>query len=925
MKCSVCKTQFDKKYKCCPTCGMVVPTNKKLLVGIAIALVLSIFVGVISCAFVISRRSVLKENYTGFLTLDEGFSDLVVEDEATAIKCVEPIVKNIGVSDVEKELNVKSTSTVNGNTYYRMEQLYNDIPVYASMVTLCVDSRGKSLAFVTNINEVKLETTEPKIQIGEISDFLKDNLGTENISLAEVSEKNLVVYRDKETGEDLLAYSVEVSMDYNINKVLVDANNGNILEVAPFLYQDETTVFSSDYSNNAKGWKTEDGKYQLYNDEFKISIFDLKNTNTGGHTNQLKPDFNQYGVSVIESDSNQFDNKGVIVLNNAVNISKYYKDIGFDGFTHMHIGINERMLGNGGNAFGGGSQAGAQRIGVVTIGEKEDVSVVDLLGHEYNHAVTGAIVSWSGNNEAKAINEGYADLFGEFSEEFISGKAMDWEHHERIIKDPASNNYPTSINDECKNNKQDFSHKYSTVISNAAYRMWDANGEKGKLDSSALARLWYSTLYLLPSDVSFSHFGEALLMTARIMLRNQQIDYEQYNTIVRALDINDIIEGGLYNLRSGGKLFVKDLDMNYYNNYHLLIKSYNSYYDYQKDKDSGKKVYEGDVTSMSGYKVDLKEGVYLFSLSDNAVNGSPNTIEVLLKVSESPSWFYLVNEEYTVVTDFGERPFTAEDYLNMTVADVKNIHGEDISMFSSTRDFPDFEGKDAYIYYSDKRIPLGFIVEDVANNGVANVEDDDGVSEVSVQSKNFSDSIGIVDDIMSDITYGQLKKQGRNRLFPGTPDGTYYCVVKSSNDIYCCFTYDEYPTDDSVADSILVTRDGLAYEEWFDRLGDEDIITLTGVVEKVELDVVAVSGKHYAYVVKVDAPEEKEVMFVTRDSLSFENLTIDSVQVSTDKSEFEKYLGCRVEITGTVHTVENPREFVCRKVCVKCDDVKIIE
>lgn len=927
MKCPACKTKFDKKYKCCPTCGRVVSVNKKLVVLISTALVLSLLVGVVSCALVKGYEKKLEEYYDGFLTFDEGFSDVIVENEDTAIQSVKRIVKNIGVSDAEKELSVKSKSTVNGNTYYRMEQLYNGIPVYGSMVTLCVNARGTSLALTANTSKIELKQTEPGIYGDEILDLLKTNLKTDNISMVEVSEKNLIVYRNKKNGEDLLAYSVQVSIDYDINTVVIDANNGSILEIVPFLYQDSAEVYSNGYEIKAEGWQNQDGKYQLYNDEFKISVFDLKNANTGGHTDSLKPDFTQYGVSVIESDSNQFDNKGVIVLDNAVNISRYYKNIGFDGFTYVHIGINESMRDNGENAYGGGNQTGSQRVGVVTIGEKEDVSSVDLLGHEYNHAVTGTVVSWTNFNESQAINEGYADVFGELAEEYSTGKPMDWVHGERIIKDPSSNNYPTSINDECKKNKEDYSHKYSTVVSNAAYRMWDVNGENGKLDSSELTRLWYSTLFLLPSDVSFSQFSESLLLTARVMLRNKQIDYEKYNNIIDALDDNDLIDSqNLLKIRSGGKLYVEDIDLNLYDNYHLSIKSYKSYFDYRKSKDNGETVYEGDITSKSGYKVDLKEGLYLFSVSDNAINGSTNTIEVLLEVVETRVGWLFTNDEYTITTDFGEKPLTAEDYLNMTVADVKNIHGDDISVSGVMSGYiPDSTGHDAIVYYSDDRIPFDFLMKDVAENGSVNLGDDDMVSEVNIFDSEASIPVEIADGIMSDTTYGQLKTKGRNRLFPGTPEGTYYCVIKSNSDVYCCYTFDEYPMDDSVADSITVTRNGLSYEEWFDRLGDEDIITLTGVVEKVELDVVAVSGKHYAYVLNVDNPENKEVMFMSNDDLSFENLTVDSVQVSTDKSEFEKYLGCRVEITGTVHTVSNPREFVCRKICVRCSDVKIIE
>src|SRR5207249_3541551 len=52
-------------------------------------------------------------------------------------------------------------------------------------------------------------------------------------------------------------------------------------------------------------------------------------------------------------------------------------------------------------------------------------STVDIIGHEFTHAVTGATAGLIYQGESGALNESFSDIFGEMIEFFVSG-SNDW-------------------------------------------------------------------------------------------------------------------------------------------------------------------------------------------------------------------------------------------------------------------------------------------------------------------------------------------------------------------------------------------------------------------------------------------------------------------------------------------------------------------
>ena len=128
----------------------------------------------------------------------------------------------------------------------------------------------------------------------------------------------------------------------------------------------------------------------------------------------------------------------------------------------------------------------------------------------------------------------------------LLGTTPDWTIQTRPIHDPSSRDYPEKANeygssqdrfdvilDDGTVGAEDYSHFYNTVISHAAYRMWQGiPGDPGSaLDEDQLMRLWYRAMLLLPPDADFTDCRHVVLLAADSM----DLDRSQLQSIRQAL------------------------------------------------------------------------------------------------------------------------------------------------------------------------------------------------------------------------------------------------------------------------------------------------------------------------------------------------------------------------------------------------------
>lgn len=152
-------------------------------------------------------------------------------------------------------------------------------------------------------------------------------------------------------------------------------------------------------------------------------------------------------------------------------------------------------------------------------------AALDLVAHEYTHAVIQYVNGLAYLGESGAMNESYADIMGALIEN-KTGSAR-WLFAEdaagnpyRNMEDPSDYRQPEHYGgryvDPCGCNADDdfdYVHSNSGIMNFAAYKMMEAT--KNQVSGEQWARVFYDSLYRLPSTAKFVDARYAILASAR--------------------------------------------------------------------------------------------------------------------------------------------------------------------------------------------------------------------------------------------------------------------------------------------------------------------------------------------------------------------------------------------------------------------------
>ncbi len=539
--CGKCGQRVDAKTGLCPQCDQAILMKKKkrkksVRSVIAILCCISIIaVGVFAALRFFNDDTVLY-TYGEYNSFMEGFTDVIVTDEKSAIEAVGSVSKSLGIDNATEELKVSNVQTVKDDRFYRIQQYYNEIPVYGRSIVVTADKNGYALSLTSNYKQTsKGIDLEPKATQTEIAKSITEYLKIDNLSIPNISQDNLVIYNLGE--KEILAYTVTIN---GLGTVIVDADTAEVIHYVKLFNDITAEVKSKDGTVSSIGWQNDDGSYHLYNDEHKIEVFDVKGINTViDDEGRVHTNFKDYGIDTIYSKNNKFDNDAIILLNDVIDISDYYKNLGFGGFEQVHAAIND-SYDNGKNARGGGGEFDGKDCAIMLIGKKFDFANKDVTAHEYTHAVTGLLVGWSGNHtENSALNEAYSDVFGSLYE---NNQNPDWQmvHLSEVIRDLTNPSQTNSYDNMADIDDADGYNQYtlSTIVSHSAYLMWNGidGSENRKINATTLSEIWYRSMLLLQSDADFSQCRNAVELSTRMMLKNNQLTEEQYRTVVTAFE-----------------------------------------------------------------------------------------------------------------------------------------------------------------------------------------------------------------------------------------------------------------------------------------------------------------------------------------------------------------------------------------------------
>ena len=459
---------------------------------------------------------------------------LKVKNVNEAIQKLEKLGDEYGFENAFIDLTEKNTISIDGDTYFRLQQNYKGIPVYGKMI-ICATNENKIVMTITGdvvdvdetLNTIPSLLKENAISI--IQNYINKCSSSYTIQSEDVSleTENLCIYIDNETGQSHLAYRLMI----DIYEFVIDAHNGEILFI-------ETIYRTSTYSGDLLGQKIEyknvnyskeDGKYYLFDEDKEIHSMQVLNELTFANGTFVRlwdssrsiewvpgeqPDPNAVDAYVNTGIAYDYFDKvlGVKGSDGAGSLPTYV----FTGLEWYKSGSDVKNIRRNASASITCDDEGNPKYAGIYIGEGINPTLsayLDVVAHEYMHNVEKMHCGMIYNGESGAIMEALSDIFGELVQAWHTKGTPDWIHGvNRNISNPQKSNNPASYGDgnwidnilDIFDN--DGVHRNSTVISHAAYLMW--NGIDGQIDkmisTEELAKIWYRAMLMMPVDCNFS-------------------------------------------------------------------------------------------------------------------------------------------------------------------------------------------------------------------------------------------------------------------------------------------------------------------------------------------------------------------------------------------------------------------------------------
>lgn len=508
-----------------------------------------------------------------------------------AISLSREIGKENGYENAMSEMTEKATTSIDGDTYYRLQQNYKGIPVYGKNIVLVTDSTGHTISIAENLDDVSATiditptVSTDTVQQNVISLLINRDGYSENAQISEclLSEENLCIF--KKQGIERLAYNIPIVVGdneyFNCYDAVVDAQTGAVLECSSLVYTDDeksdfqraNKTLTIDYRTSVQGGETvstliDDNRHiRIYNSNKGTMKYEIKDydgrvlIDLDGNKHQIDTSFDTLyvdlysskGISIPESKSRppQFDKEAVTLMHNLQSTYDFYKEaLGLDG-----IGLESRPTWVNGvyndlrlkelslegwlewdpeNASSWGLAKYPLQDTVLSFGYENNLAL-DTVAHEYTHSLEARRSGMVYQGESGALMEALSDIFGELVESWETKGNPNWLHNtNRSLISPESKKDPSYYHGKYWKDSSNVSqlndyggvHKNSTVISHAAYLMWngiDGNDSK-KIPQNDLAKIWYRAMLMMPSDCNFIECRKLVEQAVKSMdLRAEQI------------------------------------------------------------------------------------------------------------------------------------------------------------------------------------------------------------------------------------------------------------------------------------------------------------------------------------------------------------------------------------------------------------------
>lgn len=624
---------------------------------------------------------------TGNIVVDVSDMTEKVTDEKSAFAVLNSVSEIFGFENAKDVLNIQKTDYLNGDTYYRFIQKYKEIPVYGKSIVLSADEHGN--VFNISGNYMALDdtlNTEPKLKAEKAKKKIESQAKKELKKGLTVSEPELVVLFINDNVElvwcsDVVGYTKEGKI--NGYKIFLSSDKGDIVSKEKTIKNESieqsyygknirvdltnNTFLMSDEQRNISGNDAINKRYWLFWEQYE----DHKGVewSLGEQPDEVAVDAHyniertyDYYSSVLNHSG--CDGSGAETLESVINV-EYFGEYDYTD-----------------NAF----YTNQNNTNYIVFGQPNELaSRIDVVAHEYTHGVNKHITNFRYSSQSGALDEAYADIMGELVEGSYNNQNIDWMHgNNRNLINPNQSENPSHMSEYLTEsqitNGNDEVHYNSTIISHAAYLMWDGMNESGAIkDVDTLANLWYSSLYMLNEDSDFAHCRTAVEISAERLFAKNLLTEEQVKCVSAAFDEVGIGKAMLYDtVPANPELCVYAANNSEYYNYHYKVEkiSIKNLYSVGKAVETDIKVVEEDdvteekVINLTSLSQDSSHKcAYRITISDlNDEPGEEQTKFVVVSDAQD------AKRVLSFYTDYVPPVGDLLEKINVALDNVKSVH-----------------------------------------------------------------------------------------------------------------------------------------------------------------------------------------------------------------------------------------------------------
>ncbi|WP_297959878.1 M4 family metallopeptidase [uncultured Ruminococcus sp.] len=453
-------------------------------------------------------------------------SDEKINSPSKAIKALNYIHHTMGFENAEQEFDEDDTEVremPDGMTFYRMKQYHKGIPVDGHTLIISADTDGNpqtlsgQYAQITCDDDVKITEDQAKAIAGK--------------KYGNIISSNGLTYYVDDNEKAYLCWCIITEG----NKLFISTTDGNIVKA-------EKTHITIDINTNRRITTSlgEDGAISILNTDgdapLKLSdgernievctdvYIGKKNWRDIYEPQPFKADSNTE-----EALSNLARQHPVTAYYNMKRVYDYYLNVlgrkgADDRGKKICLVMNYHEYWNEVNAC---FRSDISEHTQLCFGPNGDIErCVDVVGHEFTHAVVDATCKLKYENQSGAINEAYADILGEFAQDgtldshgenkssggkryFNNGTTMSDYHY-------------LGENETLEDHDQGYVHENSAIISHAAFLIWDKWPGKSDKNNDGyndnkrceLSALFYRSLQFMSELSDFRSCGYALINAA---------------------------------------------------------------------------------------------------------------------------------------------------------------------------------------------------------------------------------------------------------------------------------------------------------------------------------------------------------------------------------------------------------------------------